>query len=649
MSGSPGVTALGALVLLPAVLGVLLLGTGRRADRVAGPVAVLAGVGALALAAVVAGDRPRLSAPFLGVVRGGELGLAVDGLSAVLVVLVAAVALLTTVFAAVDLPPEAARARFFGYFLLFIAAMLATVTATTFPALLLAWEVMGATSYALIGYRWQDRGTLNDGTRAFLATRAGDLGLYVAAGAALAGTGGFVLDDLAAAEGGWRDLAAAGVLLAALGKSAQLPFSAWLSGAMSGPSPVSALLHSATMVAAGGYLLLRTEPLLAATGWAATTAAWAGALTALVLGAVAVAQRDLKQLLAASTAAQIGFVVLAAGIGATAGGTGQLVAHAAVKAGLFVVAGSWLTALGTKQLPGLRGAARRHPGIGAAATVAALALAGIPPLSLWATKEGILAEVRSGPLRLVGLAAAVLSAVYAAKIIAIVLARPTGGEPLDDEEPGTRRVPLTATGVAAVLAAAAASLGALAVPAVAAALEDVLGVEARPISVGGLVLGGALAGAALLLSVLIVRARPGAVRRLERSPLGSWAGLPALLSPAPAMAVARAAAALDDRIIDGAVRGLGRGAIRVAGILGRLDDRIIDGAVRGLAHGLTRAAAVLGRLDVDVLDGAVRGTAHAFRRAGAAARRPQTGALHQYYVQAVVGLGVLLAFLLIVR
>ena len=623
MSGTLAAVALGVLVLLPATFGVLLLVTGRRADRAAGPAAVLATVGAVALAAMVARSRPRLSAPFLGIVPGGELGLAVDGLSAVLVVLVATVALLTTVFAVVDLPAEAARARFFGYFLLFIAAMLATVTATTFPALLLAWEVMGATSYALIGYRWQDPGKLNDGTRAFLATRAGDLGLYVAAGAALAGTGGLVLADLATADGGWLDLAAAGVLLAALGKSAQLPFSAWISGAMSGPSPVSALLHSATMVAAGGYLLLRIQPLLAATGWAAPAAAWVGALTALVLGAVAVAQRDLKQLLAASTAAQIGFVVLAAGIGATAGGTGQLVAHAAVKAGLFVAAGSWLTALGTKQLAGLRGAARRHPGIGAAATVAALALAGVPPLSLSVTKEGILAEADSRPLFLVGLAAALISAVYAAKIIAIVLARPTGEELLDDEEPGTRRVPMPATATAAVFAIAAAGLGALAVPAVAGALEDVLGAEAQPVDVGGLLLGGVLALAALVLSVVLVRGRPGAVRALERGPLGSWAGLRRLLSPAPAMAVARAAAVVD--------------------------DRVIDGAVRGVARMVTRAAAALARADTGVIDGAVRSTARAFRRAGAAARRPQTGLLHQYYVQAVAGVGVLLALLLIGR
>ena len=618
-----GRPAMGLLVLLPALIGALLLIVGRRADRSAGVVAMVATAGTLVLSIAVVDARPRLSVPFLGIVPGGHLGFAVDGLSAVLVLMVACVALLTTVFAVVDLPAHAARARFFGYFLLFAAAMLATVTATTLPALLLAWEIMGATSYALIAYWWQESDKVGAGMRAFLATRAGDLGLYVGAGAALAGTGSLFLDDLAAANGGWRDVAAAGILLAALGKSAQLPFSAWLSGAMAGPSPVSALLHSATMVAAGGYLLLRTQPLLAATDWAATSAAWIGALTALVLGAVAVAQRDLKQLLAASTAAQIGFVVLAAGVGATVGGTGQLVAHAAVKAGLFVAAGAWLTALGTRLLPGLRGAARRYPGVGAAATVAALALAGVPPLSLWATKESVLADVDSAALRVVGWAAAALSAAYAARVLAVVLARPTGTEELDLEEDGTRRVPAAATAVTVTFAVAATALGVLAAPASANALGDLIGVDVHPAQAWDLVLGGGLAVISLLLAVAVVRARSDVMRRLDQSPLGTWLGLGRLLSPRPAMMVARVAAFVD--------------------------ERVIDAAVHGVAHAVRRAAAVLARWDGGVVDGAVRATARVVRRGGAAARRPQTGLLHQYYVQAVAGLVVLLALLLVVR
>ncbi|SOC50142.1 NADH:ubiquinone oxidoreductase subunit 5 (chain L)/Multisubunit Na+/H+ antiporter, MnhA subunit [Blastococcus aggregatus] len=642
--------ALTALVLLPAVCGTGLLVTGRVADRIAGPVAVgVAGAGVV-LAALVADARPSVSMPFLGIVDGGDLRLVVDGLSAVLVVLVAAIALLVTVFAVADLPADDARARFFGYLLLFVAAMLATVTAATLPTLLLAWEVMGATSFALIGFRWEEPGKLAAGTRAFVTTRAGDLGLYVAAGAALAATGSLALADLGRATGGWADVAAAGVLVAALGKSAQLPFSAWLSAAMQGPSPVSALLHSATMVAAGGYLLIRLQPLLAGTGWAATAAAWAGALTALVLGAVAVAQTDLKQLLAASTAAQIGFVVLAAGVGATAGGTAQLVAHAAVKAGLFVAAGAWLTALGTKELADLRGAARRYPGIGAAATVAALALAGVPPLSLWATKDEVLAGVDGTALHVVGLAAAAVSAVYAGRILAVVLARPAGDEAVDAEEPGTRRIPVLTTAVAGVLAVFAAGLGLLALPAVAEELKAVLDAQGETSPVlGELLLSGALALGVLGLTVAAVRARPAVVEWLARSLLGSWAGLGRLLSPRPALALARVLATVDDRVLDRAVMGVAASGRRLAGLSAKADDAILDRAVSGVVTATRRTADSSARIDNGLVDGAVRATARMFRRAGDAARRPQTGLLHQYYAQAVVGLGVLLVLLLVVR
>lgn len=200
-------------------------------------------------------------------------------------------------------------ARFVGLVLIFAAAMLVTVTATTLAVLLMGWEVMGAMSWALIGYHWREPGTVTAAHTAFLTTRAADLGLYLAAGAALAGGDrSLALAGLPAVAGPWLTVLTAGLVVAALGKSAQLPFSFWLSRAMEGPSPVSALLHSATMVAAGAYLLLRLVPLLDTAGWAAATVAWVGAATALLLGLVAVAQADLKQLLAALTCAQLGFM-----------------------------------------------------------------------------------------------------------------------------------------------------------------------------------------------------------------------------------------------------------------------------------------------------------------------------------------------------
>lgn len=187
----------------------------------------------------------------------------------------------------------------------------------------------------------------------------------------------------------------AGAIAAALGKSAQLPFSFRLSRAMEGPSPVSALLHSAAMVAAGGYLLIRLAEPLALSGWGDEAAAWAGGVTALVMGLVALVQRDQKQLLAASTRAQIGFVVMAAGVGARTGGMLQLVAHAAVKSLLFLCAGAFLALYGTRLLTRLSGALRRRPAVGVPTAVGTAALAGLPPLSLWAAKDEVLAGVRA--------------------------------------------------------------------------------------------------------------------------------------------------------------------------------------------------------------------------------------------------------------
>ncbi|MDJ1137952.1 proton-conducting transporter membrane subunit, partial [Streptomyces iconiensis] len=333
-----------ALVALPLTAGTLLAVVGRAADRAAPVAGVASAVLSLGLACVAAVTRPEASAPLLA---GLPAGLAVDGLSAVMAVTVTAVTTAVLAFSAggADSSSRAAPARFHGLMLLFSGAMLVTVTATGLPLLLMGWEVMGAASWALIGYVWRDPARVSAANTAFVTTRATDLGLYVAAGAALAagGSGG------GWGEGwGWRDLALAGVILAALGKSAQLPFSFWLSSAMRGPAPVSALLHSATMVVAGAYLLLRYAPALRDSGWGADVVTWAGALTALALGLVAVAQTDLKQLLAASSSAQIGFMVCAAGVGSVGGGTLQLVAHAAAKSLAFLVAGAWLTSYGTQ-------------------------------------------------------------------------------------------------------------------------------------------------------------------------------------------------------------------------------------------------------------------------------------------------------------
>ncbi|MBD2892365.1 NADH-quinone oxidoreductase subunit L [Actinomadura sp. RB99] len=617
------------LPAIPIVTGALLLAgrftVGRRLDRFAPVAAVTAAVATLGVAIAAAVTRPEVRFPLFDRLPAG---MAVDGLSAALVVTVSTVSLAVLVFSAGEFGAAESRARFFGLMLLFTGAMLVTVTATDLAVLLMGWEVMGAMSYALIGFWWRDPERVGSADVSFITTRAGDLGLYFAAGAALIGTGSLNLDGLAGAGGRWPHFIAAGVVIAALGKSAQLPFSFWLSRAMAGPSPVSALLHSATMVAAGAYLLLRLQPLLDATGWAATLVAWMGALTALLLGAVAVAQRDLKQLLAASTCAQIGFMVLAAGAGTVSGGAAQLVAHAAVKSLLFLGAGAWLTALGTKDLRELHGAARRYRLVGITFAIGMLALAGVPPLSLWATKDAVLgAALEDSPaLYAVGLAAGLLSAAYAARALVAVCRPMDSATRQDTEQTGARHVSQLERLPLPVLAAGSLVLGVLALPPLDDSWRRLLGNGGEPSpSAAELAASGSLAVLVAVLTWALMR-REASLRAAWTAPALHWLHLEQMAE----LLIARPVFAL-------------------ATVLARFDDRVIDGGVRAVAATGRLAAALAGRRFEIRVDGLVTLVGRGTRYLAALARRPQTGQVHTYYAQAAVLFAVLIIIVLVVR
>ncbi|CAN5306286.1 hypothetical protein BH09ACT11_BH09ACT11_06790 [soil metagenome] len=650
--------ALWALILLPAAAGALLAVS--RLERAAAAISLATATSTAGLAVVVALARPEVSVPFIA---GGEFALGVDALSALMVSMVAVVALLVLVVSTGEIAEH--QGRFHGLMLLFAASALVTATAQSLPTLLFAWEVMGATSFALIGFWWRDEEPVSAGVTAFVTTRTADIGMYVAAGAALAGGSGPALADLSTSSPGWRDVIAAGLLVAALGKAAQLPFSFWLSRAMQGPSPVSALLHSAAMVAMGGYLLLRVEPLLRATDWAPAVTIWVGALTALLLGAVALAQRDLKQLLAASTSAQLGFVVMAAGLGSVSGGAAHLLAHAATKALLFLAAGLWLTALGTKQLSGLRGVARRWRLLGVTATIGALSLAGAAPLALWATKDAVLtAALEHSPwLYVIGLAAAGLSSGYAAKII-VVLWRPlsspehaeteahrdTGAlrdseaEPGQDQ-PGTGRVRPLEQAPLVVLALGALTLGALALPPLGDHLTGALGEAPRhpaPLELA--------ASAGIALAVLaLVWWRRGVP---EPSWALAWLGLERAAHTAlvrPTLWVSERLARFDDQVLDRFVSQSAHGVVLTARGAARFDDAGLDHGVEALSRASLRAAEHSAVGENRWIDATVERIASWVRALGRIARRPQTGQLHEYYIQAVAVLAIGVLLLLTVR
>jgi len=382
------------------------------------------------------------------------------------------------------------------------------------------------------------------------------------------------------------------------------------------------------MVAMGGYLLLRVAPTLAATGWADDAAAWAGVLTAVALGLVALAQSDLKQLLAASTAAQLGFVVLAAGVGATAGGATHLVAHAAVKAGLFLAAGIWLEALGTKRLASLTGAARLWPVVGACTAAALLSLAGLPPLALWATKDAVLAAAagQSLALYMAGLLGAALSAAYATKAL-VVLTRPVpddAGSRYDDERAGTRAVPTSSWLPLLPLAAGALFLGVLALPPLFTHVQELVGGAPTEPSAFELVTSAVLAVAVFGATVAVMRSSL-AQRFVWPRVLTDWLFLEQVAHRSvvrPVEVLARHLADIDDAVLDRGVEAAAGGTVRLARAAALLDDRVIDGAVVRVVSGV--------------------------RRLGGLARRPQTGQLHQYYVQALAVLALVLVVLVLV-
>ena len=343
---------LAALTILGPMAAMVLILLLRRIPEVfalAGSAVGLAGAG-FALAGVAGGARYEATLPGL---PGLPLRLTVEPLTATFAVLVAVVVFLVMVYAVGYMTDEGGRVRFFAQISFFVAAMQTLVLADDWVLLLAAWELIGFSSYLLIGFYMGRSNAASGATRAFLYTRSADLGLYGAVFVLVAVTGTSEIPATLEVGGAAAVVAGLFLLLAAAGKSAQAPLYGWLQDAMAGPTPVSALLHSATLVAAGAILLIRVYPLLSPGVLLAV--GLLGGLTALVAGLVALAQRDLKRLLAASTSSQYGFMLVALGAGVPFATIAYLLAHAVMKSSLFLGAGVFQHARGSTRLADLGG------------------------------------------------------------------------------------------------------------------------------------------------------------------------------------------------------------------------------------------------------------------------------------------------------
>jgi NADH-quinone oxidoreductase subunit L len=362
-----------------------------------------------------------------GGVTLGRAGVHVDGVSVVMLTVVTFVALCVQIYSIGYLADEPARSRrrYFAFHALFLFAMELLVLAPDLLTLFAGWELVGLCSYLLIGYWYQRPVAARAATKAFWIVKLADSAFVLALVVVLAGSGGLAWD--ASLPPGLAEAAALLLLVAVAGKSAQLPLHVWLPDAMAGPTPVSALLHAATMVAAGVYLVVRADAIFEAAPLARGILAHAGAITAVVAGLLALRQSDLKRLLAYSTCSQLGFMLAGLGAGAVAGGYFHLATHAAFKALLFLAAGSLIHAAGGNTLDGMRGLGRRLPVTGAVFVVGALALAAVPGLSGFFSKDLILEGVTHLPVvAALLLAAGFVTALYVGRALGVLFARGAG-------------------------------------------------------------------------------------------------------------------------------------------------------------------------------------------------------------------------------
>ncbi|MGI8758952.1 MAG: NADH-quinone oxidoreductase subunit 5 family protein [Acidimicrobiales bacterium] len=566
------------------------------------------------------------------------LGLAVEGLGRVMVVLVAAIALPVIAYAGASLHHDRGLARLLALLLAFVGAMLVLVAAADLLTLLVAWELVGMASWALIAHDWRDPDRPSLALHALLTTRTGDLGLVAAAAVAIGVLGTADYAELGALSGWPAHVVAAGLLVAAAAKSAQLPFSPWLFSAMAGPTPVSALLHSATMVAAGAYALARTVPLVGGAPWLPGAVAGLGLATAIAGGLVATVQTDLKRALAASTSAQYGLVLVAVGAGSSAAAGAHLVTHATFKALLFLGAGAALQRAGSLDLASLR-LGRALPFTAATFAVGALALAAVPPLGAARSKEQVLAAAaHHGAWLAAGVVlAAFLSALYAGRLALLAFGRGAAGR----SEAGTSTVERASLGA---LAVATVALGALWLPGAGTLVEDLAGgrlfeSDAWELPVSLIAIAGA-AGLVIALDrsrLLVSMALPPAVQ----TGLAAWLGLPVLarrLVVDPVLAMSRVLAVVDDRVVDAGVRAAARVPTALSGVLSWWGERSVDGAVRAVSGGVLRAATVSRRADERGVDRAVEDLARGTGMAGHRSRRLQSGLAHHYYVIVAIGL-----------
>jgi len=451
---------------------VLLTATGKSLKRAGAWIGTAASFVSLVFALGVAterlaGDSPDYRDGFTWIEIGRiqlTAGFEVTNLSTLMLVVVTTVAFLVNLYSHGYMKKDERISTFFAYVALFSSSMLGLVLSDNLLTFYIFWELVGVCSFLLVGFWYQKPEAKAAAKKAFIVTRIGDLGLLIAILLLFWYMPGHALDftsihnEFIANGGvistGITTLIALLIFLGAVGKSGQFPLHVWLPDAMEGPTPISALIHAATMVAAGVFLVARTFDIFEASQTAMTVVAIVGAFTAIFAATIGLAQNDIKRVLAFSTVSQLGYMMLALGVGSVTGAMFHLFTHAFFKALLFLGAGSVIHSVHTQDIREMGGLGGKMKATAWTFGIGALALSGIPPFSGFWSKDAILtAAMEEQPiLFVVGLIAAFFTALYMARLFFLVFA----GKPKENrnahESPAVMTVPLIVLAVLAVAA-----------------------------------------------------------------------------------------------------------------------------------------------------------------------------------------------------
>ena len=663
-------TTYGWLILLFPLVGTIVIGLGyKRLGRASGWLASLAiaiafasAVGALlSLLGHSDGHRELTSALWNYDVSArvdAKLQILVDPLSVFMCLVVSGVSTLIHIYSIGYIRSDRGESRYFAYLNYFVFSMLLLVLAGNFLLLIVGWAFVGAASYLLISFWYRRRTATDAGIKAFVINVLGDVGLVLGTFFIFRHTHTLsLLGTFAAAPHVFAhnstDLVAGTLLLlvGAFAKSAQIPLHTWLPDAMEGPTPVSALIHAATMVTAGVYLIARMHPLFEIATTSADVGAAIGCLTLLVAATIAIVQTDVKRVIAYSTMSQIGYMIMGVSVGAYSAGLFHLMTHAFFKALLFMAAGSLISAMGGEQsLDRMAGFRKAMPFTFVCFILGGLALAGMPPFSGWLSKDDILGYLdhRGGGFEILGIlgyVGALMTGIYTFRLIFRAFFGDPSPEAVELQaghlhhaesgfNPGTGELEDTDVGFPgpehniaernptmlfpmATLAVLALVGGVLQIPGV----DDVINRFLRPTFAGsrlyaldagtgpswvGLIIGALIAAAGIAIAFVIWIREPGASARLEQR--------------APALHTFLYNKWYFDELIDFVV-------VRPAQLTGRFAQTVLDGGL--IAGGVTGSGTGI------------------VRAASATVRRAQTGFLRYYAALMIVGIGAVALYFLI--